>query len=430
MANRKCPSWLPCLLAAAMAGGCSSSETAGNTSTGPMGGSSVATGSGGATQGAAGSMGTGGSLASGGSAGSGGTPVADLDAGGAPGSGVKIDVPPGDPITAPPMTWTAIPVAGTLCRNNQPTGFGVNINPASTKLIIYLEGGGACFNVLTCAQNPSAWAPTDATLNTSVGTKWLFSRSSADSPFKDWNLAYVPYCTGDVHTGSAMSGYMGQPQIGYLNYFKYLQRIVATFKNVDQVILSGASAGGFGVAFNWMLTQDAFGAVPVSMLDDSGPPMGPDYLSECQQQRVGMLWGWDKSLHPACKDCDLAAGKIVRPLLETTLKRQTTTRVGLLSYDEDGTIKTFFSYGLNNCAGWNALLPPAYPAGKYPMGLADLRQSWSPYPHAAMYVVSGGSHTFLGNNQLAQVKTGTGLTMVQWITKIVDKTDGWGNVNP
>jgi hypothetical protein len=316
-----------------------------------------------------------------------------------------------------------------LCRDRQPTGFGVNIAPGSTKLLIYLEGGGACFNATTCGQAPTSWAAIDASLVPFVTFNALFNRTS--SPFKDWNFVYVPYCTGDVYTGTAMSGYMGQPQVGYSNYFKFLQRMIATFKGLTEVVLSGSSAGGFGVAYNWLVTQDAFGSVPVSALDDSGPPMSSEYMAPCQEQKVAQLWGWSGSVHPACATCDVANGNVTRPLLETTLARaKSGTRFALTSYDEDDTIKSFFAYGMSNCSGWDALLPPSYPAGKYPLGLAELRAAWAGSDLAAMYVVKGTGHTFLAGDLTKIQASPSSQTMFGWLIDFAAGTPGWTNVIP
>src|ERR1700760_689819 len=43
-------------------------------------------------------------------------------------------------------TWTWIDFPNTTCRDGSPSGIGVIKNSASTKLMIYLEGGGACFD--------------------------------------------------------------------------------------------------------------------------------------------------------------------------------------------------------------------------------------------------------------------------------------------
>jgi hypothetical protein len=333
----------------------------------------------------------------------------------------------GDAMSALP--WKMMPVAGTFCRDGTGTGYGLNVNPASNKLLIWFEGGGACFNELSCVQNPETFPPTDAYLNSILSHYWIMDRNAGNNPFRDWNLVFIPYCSGDVHSGTSMNGYMGQPQVGFLNFQKDLAEIVPQLPGLDQVVLGGISAGGFGVAWNWMWTQDAFKSVPVDALDDSGPPMGPDYLSECQQQRIGALWGWTGSLHPSCTSCNVSAGKVVRPLVDTTMKRNTpSTRFGLLSYDEDSTIKQFFGFGIDDCAQWDLTTPPIYPFGKYPAGLTDLRASWAPHPQAAMYEYTGNNHTFLSAD-IASVKTGS-ISMLDWIKKFINKADGWTNVVP
>src|SRR5687768_494846 len=75
--------------------------------------------------------------------GGGGDDVAgDPDAGG----GGDPDAAVGDPIVAPPLTWTYVEIPGTECIDGTPSGFSVNLNPDSPNVVIYLEGGGACFN--------------------------------------------------------------------------------------------------------------------------------------------------------------------------------------------------------------------------------------------------------------------------------------------
>jgi hypothetical protein len=63
------------------------------------------------------------------------------------------------------------------------------------------------------------------------------------------------------------------------------------------------------------------------------------------------------------------------------------------------------------------------------MGLADLRTHWMSNPNAAMYVVTGTAHTFLAGD-LSMYKTGTSLTMLDWVTKLATGDTGWTNVNP
>src|SRR6478752_8591829 len=61
------------------------------------------------------------------------------------------DGPVGGPpaLGTTPKTWQYVPVDGAQCMNGTPTGIGVNLG-TSGDLVIYLEGGGACFNDGTC----------------------------------------------------------------------------------------------------------------------------------------------------------------------------------------------------------------------------------------------------------------------------------------
>ena len=78
------------------------------------------------------------------------------------------------------------------------------------KLVLFLEGGGACWDELTCYSLQTA-----ANITTGFGepqlrkrmgsvSGGLFDRASATNPFKDASFVYVPYCTGDVHAGELL----------------------------------------------------------------------------------------------------------------------------------------------------------------------------------------------------------------------------------
>src|ERR1039457_1625778 len=47
-------------------------------------------------------------------------------------------------------TWNWVPFEAAHCRSGSSTGIGINPNPTSDKLLILLEGGGACFDATTC----------------------------------------------------------------------------------------------------------------------------------------------------------------------------------------------------------------------------------------------------------------------------------------
>ncbi|HEY2736017.1 MAG TPA: hypothetical protein VGI70_18595, partial [Polyangiales bacterium] len=87
----------------------------------------------------------------------------------------------GDPLSAPDDTWTWFDFDDSTCRDGSHAGVSVNLHASSKKVLIYLEGGGACFDASTCAQNPADIAGQKAS---SAG---IFDRTNPDNPIADWN---------------------------------------------------------------------------------------------------------------------------------------------------------------------------------------------------------------------------------------------------
>lgn len=341
-------------------------------------------------------------------------------------NGETVPFTPGEPMEAEPMEWSYVHFPGTLCRDGNETGLGINPNPDSDKLVIFLEGGGACFNFLTCIGNPSSWG------ETSLGTPGGLLSRTGNSPFADWNMVYVPYCSGDVFTGDNTDGSApnGDTMTGYVNVGEYLERVVPTFDSVDEVVLTGISAGGFGAAYNWLRTQDAFGETPVHLLDDSGPPLSHDHMPACWQKRLAESWGWANTIYPGCEQCDVEGGDVVVPLVEMALDRLgdgADQRFALLTNNEDGIIKTFLGYGLDDCAEYDAtLLGPAYPAGRYPEGLTDLQQRTADRDNFAMFQITGGGHVLTTNDTTAI--EAEGVTLEDFLISFRDGTDDFKTV--
>jgi len=293
--------------------------------------------------------------------------------------------------------------------------------------MIYLEGGGACFNATTCALNP-----TNVSGQTGVKTGGLFARSNAANPVKDWNYVYVPYCTGDVHAGTndagTISGLNGtQHFVGRLNMEAFLERVVPTFPNASQVLLTGVSAGGFGSAASADLVQWAFGSVPVTLIDDSGPPMDSQYLPTCLQDAWRTTWGLDGSILKDCgADCPDHSDYVMDFALHLG-KKFAGRPSGLIETTGDGTITLFYGYGANNCAP--ALLPTPVTEPTFRAGLLDFRtQIGAIDPEFVTYFSTGTQHTWLGGSSLYSQTVG-GTSMIDWVTGIVNGT-GASNVGP
>src|SRR5580692_11460909 len=173
--------------------------------------------------------------------------------------GEDSSIPKGPPITATANTWTWVPFPDSACANGTATGIGVNLTGTpSSRVLIYLEGGGACWDDLTCytlmtATNfTTGYGETNFTadsLSELAVPGGFFDRTASANPFQDYSYVYVPYCTGDQHMGDAPAVAYGSntaKQVGFANMTAFLNRIVPTFPHATEVVISGSSEGGFG----------------------------------------------------------------------------------------------------------------------------------------------------------------------------------------
>lgn len=366
----------------------------------PSGGTvDTTTGSGGSTNTSSSTSGLGGGTSTG--TGTGGA----VDAG-------PPEITPGTPITAPNGVWTNVPFPEGYCRDGTPAHLMVHLNSSSKKVAIYLEGGGACFNDATCKL-----ATID--LPSYVLGQGIFNFTRADNPIGDFNVFYVPYCTGDVHAGSAPAGYPGpltgpQSYTGYSNLKHYLSRILATVPDATDEVLLGSSAGGFGVG----LTADLVARnVPASverftLIDDSGPPMSSQVIAPCLQDQWRKVWGFDNTFLADCGAACPTPNDYVHDWMQFLLNKYAKGPFapkfmgGLVSWTGDGIISSFFGFGANDCT---AATPIPIGAPQYEAGLLDFRSMVQSETSAFGTFYQGGtSHTFFLQDSNGLVP-GTGL---------------------
>jgi len=377
--------------------------------------------------GAGGSGGEGGEGGSGGDGGDGGEGGEDGDGGdggsGGNGSGSCEDTKAtGEAVTSPgDHEWVWVNVPGAKCRDGSDTGFAINFSSSSKEVVVFLQGGGACFNQATCFANPSFY--NEGKFNgEKAGFGGIFDRTKDDNPVKDWNFVYIPYCTGDVHAGNKPDSDVpnaGKQQfLGYANIGLYLQRIVPSFPDAERVLLTGESAGGFGAAANYDQVQRGFGCTPVDLLDDSGPPMSKDIVPTCLQAKWRTTWGLDKTLladcGEDCKDQDDFLLDFVKHLAATHSDR----KQGLISSMEDQTIRTFYGYGKNDC---NVPLMDPLTGPVFTEGLEELREQIASYESFGTYFFGGSNHTIIASSGFYDREV-NGVKLVDWVKDLLDGT--------
>ncbi len=323
-----------------------------------------------------------------------------------------------DPAAANPGVWTWIPIEGAHCRDGSQAGLGLRIRPGSPGLIIFMHGGGGCLDATSCAQNRASFGGADlADWAAGLGDNHIFNPDNVMNPVRNWNAAFIAYCTGDLHGGTRTGvnvpgGPRNQSFVGHLNMARMTALLRDYFRGVDHVLLAGSSAGGFGTVLNYVQVTEAFAPTRVTLLDDSGPFAPTDQaFAPCLQRQIRDLWGLDAALPAACTACFSATGDGLSNLFPYLGNTYPLARFGLVSTTGDVVIRTFYGYGRNAC---DPALALPVTVDDYTTGLFALRSilpsNWG------TYYSSGSLHAILA---LFPVLSVNGVTLSAWTNELV-----------
>jgi hypothetical protein len=149
-------------------------------------------------------------------------------------------------------------------------------------LVVFFNGGGACWNAATCSKPRLAgdrafFSGKDD--QDAVGVyKAELDRSNPQNPVRDWSMLFVPYCTGDVHSGSNTAHYTllgtGKPftieHRGWDNMQVILHWMGGNVPRPAHLLVSGSSAGAYGAATHYTALRELYPKARAVFLGDSG----------------------------------------------------------------------------------------------------------------------------------------------------------------
>ena len=128
----------------------------------------------------------------------------------------------------------------------------------ATKWLIYLQGGSICSDRISCMQRAkgelgsSKKYGTHLTDNTNVAS----TNATVNPQFHNWNIVYMPYCSGDFWAGSVTNNKTNSQYPFYftghnitLATIRHLQE-TQSFSTATNIVVSGTSAGGVGAMNN------------------------------------------------------------------------------------------------------------------------------------------------------------------------------------
>ncbi|MBI2890256.1 MAG: hypothetical protein HYY13_05670 [Nitrospirae bacterium] len=195
-----------------------------------------------------------------------------------------------------PDGWTKIEPGGeTACAHGTPYAFYVRPGKIN-KLSIYFQGGGACWNALSCAFESSLLSTSaEDRAQIAENMNGVVALDNPDNPFMDWYGVFIPYCTGDVQMGNRVVTYPAigsSPEVtiyhrGFVNASSARAWIYENFKDPEFIFISGSSGGSPGSAMHAPYIADHYpqsdaallgdcesGVAPQSFMSDSFPSWG------------------------------------------------------------------------------------------------------------------------------------------------------------
>lgn len=176
---------------------------------------------------------------------------------------------------SPDDGWTWVPVEDTRCANGSSTGMGLRTREGSKDLLIYLMGGGACWDAGTCYGLSLAWNVTTGYSGDIFALERLRGAGIFDV-FPDATQVFVPYCTGDLHSGTMDREHVPGTKTRHLGA-NNLDALLAQLPRPEgRVFVVGTSAGGYGAQLNAERFAAAFPNNEVHVMADSAPMVALD----------------------------------------------------------------------------------------------------------------------------------------------------------
>lgn len=183
--------------------------------------------------------------------------------------------------------WTQIRPAGeTGCALQTDFSFFYRQGADPSRLLIYFEGGGACWEWVSC----SGMFDTNVSDDELAPFAGVFDFANPANPLRDYSVIFIPYCTGDVHVGDTIQHYGNAParvpvaHFGYRNVDAVFRWMAANMSSRPaSIVISGTSAGSYGALFYAPRVAREYPAAKLTLIGDSGVPLLHNYPAILRQ---------------------------------------------------------------------------------------------------------------------------------------------------
>lgn len=311
------------------------------------------------------------------------------------------------------------------------------------KLAVVFDGGGACWDDLTCSfpfgggvRDPllQFYSPDIPPGEDPSRYGGLLDFANPANPVADWTVVAIPYCTGDVHLGSAdrtylMKGHRRLPREftlrhrGQDNFMVVLDWISKNVpQGVSDLLVTGASAGGYGAAghFPWLAQQ--FPQARLSVLADASQGVATTAFDAGTPGRGS----WNPQLAPWVFGPDpmaVPSSELIRRGAQAypggRFAQYTTTADGV-QVGFYGVMRLLYGPGQGECRrltpDWNRQM------------LAALAEDKTLLPNLRAYVLPGSEHTVIADDAFYATPDFGGPSVAGWLGAMLDPAGSWAHV--
>ena len=272
------------------------------------------------------------------------------------------------------------------------------------ELVIFLQGGGACWSTFCAATEEASPGITEF---------GLLDQTLPNNPTQGWDVAYFPYCDGSVFSGDADfdddgDGQTDRYQRGLKNLSAGLDVTASTFPAPSRILLTGISAGGFGTDYALPLVRKLYPDVPIELINDSGLGIAkPGFTRERAAE-----WNSEAFIAESVPDFIDENGHLTNGHIYY-LDEDPDLRVGFMSTKQDTVIADVFIM----------IGGPAFEAELIPE-MAKLEEA---HPDRFRSLIADGNlHTFLLSQFDREVG---GTTVADWVSDMLSGSDEWQSVS-
>jgi hypothetical protein len=240
-----------------------------------------------------------------------------------------------------------------------------------------------------------------------IPTYGVLNADDAENPVAGWNVVYSPYCDGSLHFGDSDIPDQNRKHHGLRNVSASLDIALSKFPNPRRVLLTGASAGGYGTIWLTDLVRLIYPNTKLYVFNDAGIAIANPANADGFRSVLGE-WGATQFIPATCDVCKTSPH--LTPWMSWNLQHDPSMKLG-----------TFSSYQDSVISGTFLMLDPAV------FKQALLEQTASVVATAPMrskrFLVEGTQHT-AGNIHTTAVGA---MSVAQWLGQMLADDPAWDN---